>query len=57
MRFALPALALVLAYALWWITPRLQDLIGLGWAGDFGQICLVILTISVIGRIGERFLP
>ncbi len=48
--------ALAIGYALWWVAPTVQDWLGLGWAADFGQLCLVILAISVIGRLAERFL-
>lgn len=53
---ALTAGALAIGYALWWIAPTVQDWLGLGWAADFGQLCLVILAVSVIGRLAERFL-
>ena len=48
--------ALVIGSALWWIAPTVQDWLGLGWAADFGQLCLVIVAVSVIGRLAERFL-
>ena len=48
--------ALAIGYAPWWIAPTVQDWLGLGWAADFGQLCLVIVAVSVIGRLAERFL-
>jgi hypothetical protein len=48
------AIALVLGYALWWVMPGWQEAVGLGWAADFGQLCLVILAISAAGKVIER---
>lgn len=53
---ALTAGALAIGYALWWIAPTVQDWLGLGWAADFGQLCLVIVAVSVLGGLAERFL-
>jgi hypothetical protein len=57
MTAALAAVALAIGYALWWIAPTAQRWLGLEWAADFGQLCLVILALSVIGKVAERFLP
>lgn len=53
---AFTAGALAIGYALWRVAPTVQDWLGLGWAADFGQLCLVIVAISVLGGLAERFL-
>lgn len=56
MRIVFAAAALGLGYALWWVMPMVQGWIGLDWTADFGQLCLTILALSVIGKAVERFL-
>jgi len=50
-------IALAVGYALWWVMPAWQEALGLGWAADFGQLCLVIGAVSLIGKVVERFSP
>ena len=57
MKYVLAAVALALAYGLWWVAPGVLRTVGLGWTEDFGQLCFVILVLSVLGKIGERYLP
>jgi hypothetical protein len=57
MRIALAGAFLAGGYALWWVMPMVQGWLRLDWAGDFGQLCLVILVLSIAGKALERFLP
>ena len=51
------AIALAVGAAVWWWTPMVLDWLRLGAFGDFGQVCAVILVLSVLERISRRFLP
>lgn len=48
--------ALAVGYGLWAITPVVQLWLGLGWTGDLGQICLVILALSTLGKLEGRLI-
>ena len=43
--------ALAIGYGAWWLAPSVQAWIGLDWTGDLGQLCLVILALSLLGKL------
>lgn len=42
---------IAIGYGLWWLAPTAQTWFGLGWTADLGQLCLVILALSLLGKL------
>ena len=51
MNLVLTIAAVAIGYGLWWLAPTVQAWFGLDWTGDLGQICLVILALSLLGKL------
>lgn len=54
MNLILTIAAIVVGYGVWWLAPTAQTWFGLGWTADLGQICLVILVLSLLGKLEGR---
>jgi len=51
MNLVLTIAAVAIGYGAWWLVPTAQAWIGLDWTADLGQLCLVILVLSLLGKL------
>lgn len=51
MNLILTIAAIAIGYGMWWLAPTVQAWTGLGWTADLGQLCLVILALSLLGKL------